>query len=251
MKLWIKPLWLMTLSINKSNVTYLMNYGENIDLAVVSWYVNAGGKDVLIDTGTSPKAFEEWYIARYGAPPPKPSRLVQSIEDALKGLEKRPEDIDYVIQTHLHFDHVANTRKFKNAKVVVQEKELSFAYAPHPLFAGEYVKECFIDLKWEILNGEKEILPGIRVIPTPGHSPGSQSVAIETNKGLAIITGFCCTKDTFEVPDNLKSLWPVFTPGTHCDSLAAFDSALKIKGMADILIPNHDISFAGMERIPE
>jgi N-acyl homoserine lactone hydrolase len=250
MELTVKPLWLMTLAVDKSYMTYLMHCGEPVDVAVVSWYVNAGGQDILIDTGSSPDVWDQWHVGRYGVPPAKPTKLVQSVEDALGKIGKTPDDISYVIQTHLHFDHVANTRKFRNAKVIIQEKELSFAYAPHTLFAGEYVKECFVDLKWEIINGEKEIVPGIRVLPTPGHSPGAQSVCIDTEKGLAIITGFCATKETFEVPDNLKATWPVFAPGTHCDSLQAFDSALKVRGMADILIPLHDTSFAGMERIP-
>ena len=55
----------------------------------------------------------------------------------------KPEDIDIIIQTHLHWDHCANTSKCKNAKVIVHEDELRFALAPHPIEAGIYKKDLY------------------------------------------------------------------------------------------------------------
>ena len=107
-----------------------------------------------------------------------------------------------------------------------------------------------MDLKFNVVNGETEVVPGIRVIPAPGHTPGTQAVAIETDKGLAVISGFCAQNCNFEIPDEMKAVHPLFTPGIHANALQAFDSAVKIKGMADILIPQHEPTFAEMERIP-
>jgi glyoxylase-like metal-dependent hydrolase (beta-lactamase superfamily II) len=103
------------------------------------------------------------------------------------------------------------------------------------------------------VKGDTEIASGIRVIFTPGHTLGGQSVAVETAKGTAIIPGFCCTRETFEVPPETQKMFPawfVHTPGIHTDALAAFDSALKVKWMADIIVANHDPELENIERIP-
>ena len=136
---------------------------------------------------------------------------------------------------------------------VLQEKELSFALNPHPLFAGIYPQGVIKMLRFEPVKGDTEVAAGIRLILTPGHSPGTQSVAIETPQGTAIITGFCCIEETFNVSaESLKVSpdWSVYTPGCHTDALSAFDSALKVKRLADILIPNHEPSLRNIDTIP-
>lgn len=239
----IHPLLVSYVNLDESLMTYFENFGKPIKVPVVSWYVNANGKDVLIDATASKEVIDACW---WGG-----SEHIQTFEEALGKLGKKPEDIDYIIITHLHFDHCADAGLCKNAKVIVQEEELKFAYSPHAICARMYPKELFADLKFNVVNGEKEILPGIRVIPAPGHSPGTQAVGIETSKGLAVITGFCATNANFEVPDEKKAAMPVFPPGVHCDAMEAFDSALKIKAMADILIPVHEDAFATAERIPD
>jgi hypothetical protein len=54
----------------------------------------------------------------------------------------------------------------------------------------------------------------------------------------------------YESLDQLEAMWPVRTPGIHIDSLQAFDSAMRVKGLADIIIPNHDPMFLETEKIP-
>ena len=238
----IRPLLVSKLGLDKSLMTYFHNFGESIMIPVVCWYINAEGKDILIDTGASKEAIDTFW--------PGGSQHVQTFEEALAKLEKTPEDIDIIIATHLHFDHIANAQKCKNAKVIVQEKELNFAYSPHALFAGIYSKALYSDLKFKTVNGEQEIVDGIKVVPAPGHTPGTQAVCIETVKGLAVISGFCCQNANFEVPEEMKDHWPLFTPGIHTNATQAFDSALKIKGLADILIPQHEPVFAEADRIP-
>jgi glyoxylase-like metal-dependent hydrolase (beta-lactamase superfamily II) len=208
----------------------------------VAWYVNAGGKDVLIDTGAARETIDTYWSGG--------SEHVQTFEQGLRKLGKNPEDIDYIIATHLHFDHIANARLCKNAKVIRQEAELKFARSPHPLCVGLYPQELYAGLQFGTVTGERDILPGIRVIPAPGHSPGTQAVGVETDKGLAVLSGFCCTNANFDVPDGIKAFWPIYAPGIHTDALAAFDSAVRIKEQADILIPMHEEKFATMEKIP-
>ncbi|MGD8925110.1 MAG: hypothetical protein PVG64_09250, partial [Syntrophobacterales bacterium] len=94
------------------------------------------------------------------------------------------------------------------------------------------------------VKGDAEIVPGIRVILTPGHTPGGQSVAVETEKGTAVITGFCCNGNNF------PSVGPAVTPGVHLNAIEAYESAQRVKEMADILIPIHDLEVGRGGKIP-
>lgn len=118
------------------------------------------------------------------------------------------------------------------------------------MFAGVYLRQLYTDLQLETLVGEREILPWIRSIPVPGYPPGGQAMSVETDKGLAVLSGFCSTSANFVVPEEIKAFWPVYMTGIHTDAPAAFNSTAKIKELADILIPLHEEKFTAMEKIP-
>jgi hypothetical protein len=137
---------------------------------------------------------------------------VRPIEDGLGRLGLEPSDIDTIILTHLHGDHVELAHKFPKASFIVQRAELDFARQPRRISSAiPYRKEFFGGLKFEVIDGDKEILPGIKVLLTPGHSPGGQSVAIRTSKGVAVITGFCCIRENFEPQQTIRDSSPIIT----------------------------------------
>jgi len=242
----IVPLVLATIEVEKSKMMYLTDCGQTVTLPTVSFYIRGADQNILVDTGAS----AEFMLH---CEPNQPASDIQSFEEALGKQGLRPEDIDIVIQTHLHHDHIGNTAQCSKAGIILQEAELSFALAPHPLFAGVYPIELLKELRFQPVRGDTEIIDGIRVLLTPGHSPGTQSVAVETTKGTAIITGFCCIRETFEVSPETMDVspsWLVYTPGCHTDALAAFDSTLRVKGLADILVPNHEPELREIEKIP-
>ncbi|MFC2023980.1 N-acyl homoserine lactonase family protein [Chloroflexota bacterium] len=242
----IVPLVLSNITVEKSNMMYLTGCGIKVTLPVVSFYIRGASQNILIDTGASAE-----FIRRYD--PNQPVENVQSLVEALAKQGLKPEDIDIIIQTHLHHDHIGNTAKCTNAKVIVQDSELSFALNPHPLFAGLYPQEVIREITFEPVKGDIEVADGIRLILTPGHSPGTQSVAVETANGTAIITGFCCIGETFNVSletQRVLPAWQVYAPGCHTDALAAFDNALKVKKLAKILIPNHEPTLRDTKTIP-
>ena len=239
----IKPLLLGKLKVSKGQMTYFVDWEKEIWIPIVTWYIKAMGQNVLVDTGISPTDIQRYL---YG----HPYQEIKSFEQALNSVGITPGDVDIVIQTHLHFDHCGNTHKCENAKVIVQEEELKFAYSPHALFYGSYNLGFLKDLHFSIVSGDREVLPGIKVILIPGHSPGTQAVSFETKKGTVIISGFCCIKENFFPPEAMRLRWPVMAPGVSVNSLQAFDSALKIKGLADIIVPQHDMEFAEREEIP-
>jgi len=238
----IYPLPLTSIELDLSALTYRYNYGIKKVIPLYSWYIEGADKRILVDTGANAEFATRVRGFR--------SEEISPFEDALGRIGLKPDDIDIVIQTHLQWDHCANTQKCRHAKVVVQEEELRFALAPHPILAPTYQRSLIRDLDFMVVREDFEIAPGIELIPAPGHTPGTQAVSIQTEQGRAIITGFCCVRENFEPPEAIREDVPVFAPGVHLNAVDGFNSALFIRGLADILIPIHEPSFSNLKRIP-
>jgi glyoxylase-like metal-dependent hydrolase (beta-lactamase superfamily II) len=219
-----------------------MNFGTNCNTVCYVWYIADSQPKVLIDAGARAAMYTERELCE--------TDLI-SVEDGLGKLGLKPGDIDIVIVTHLHWDHIALSHLYKKAEFIVQKKELDYARNPHPIDAFLYDKHMFESLDMRVIDGEKEIIPGLSVFPTPGHSPGGQSVEIDTVAGKAIITGFCSTVSTFVQTEAMKRRgWEVAVPSIHVDVREVYNSALKVKSRADIIIPIHDPTFIKKETVP-
>jgi glyoxylase-like metal-dependent hydrolase (beta-lactamase superfamily II) len=119
------------------------------------------------------------------------------------------------------------------------------------LFLGSYLRGGALDgVNFKAVEGDLELLPGVKLLKAPGHTPGTQAVAVETARGTVALSGFCAVADNFSPPEKLRKVWPVLTPGVHTDSLAAFNSAVRVKESADIVIPIHDLESASKQQIP-
>jgi len=156
---------------------------------------------VLIDNGLGNKE-DEKFIDIYGVEnsgTPGPTQL----EDALRSLGHTPADVRWVINTHLHFDHAGgNTTRFPgdevrvtfpNATYVVQAGELAFARHTNERTRASYLPHNFdpVDAagRWRLLQGDTEILPGIRARLTPGHVPFHQSILVSSGGETAVFLG--------------------------------------------------------------
>ncbi len=243
----IHPLVLSHLAIEAGRLTYLRDYGRRIWVPCPFYIITGGADPVMVDTSGSAELMSDLRL--------EPVKHVMDFEDALGLVGLGLKDITTVIQTHLMYDHCANSKALPRARFVVQKKELDFAFDPHPMFAGVYQRQLFEGLPFEIVDGDVELFPGIKLLFTPGHTPGCQSVAVSTSAGVAVITGFCCTQENF-VPQKSPA-WvtdrvpEVIPPGIHTDMLQAYESALRVKNLADIIVPMHDPIMAGKEKIPE
>ncbi|HWC75749.1 MAG TPA: MBL fold metallo-hydrolase, partial [Gemmatimonadales bacterium] len=143
---------------------------------------------VLIDTGLGNKE-DPKFIDIYGVQN-KGTKGPTQLEDAISAVGYRAADIRWVINTHLHFDHAGGDRfrdpsgrlalSFPNARYVVQKGELDFARHTNERTAGSYLPHNFAEIDFTLIDGEAEILAGIRGIPTPGHVPYHQSVLVES-----------------------------------------------------------------------
>ena len=150
--------------------------GERV--VVNAWLVRHPEATVLIDTGFGehlPEAdVREMRITR------KP------ITEALSEIGVETNEVDLVINCHLHADHTGGNVRFRGTRILVQPDELAAARG------ADYTVPEDIDLdgaRWEERAGEHEPLPGIRVVPTPGHSPGHQAVSVETDAGRLLLAG--------------------------------------------------------------
>lgn len=235
----IHPLIVGVNELDKGILTYKRNHGKRIWIPIYVFFIEGADENIIVDTGLSEFVVPKEVRESYGGE-------ILTFEEALGKFDLTPKDIDIVIHTHLHNDHCENDQKCTKAKVIVQEAELRFLYAPHPIDAQRFDKELLAGVRVVPVRGDKQIVEGIEVMLTPGHTPGSQSVAINTSKGKAIITGFCCDWDNFPSQETI----PVVTPGVHLNAIEAFESALRVRGEADILLPLHDIAVAKMGKIP-
>ncbi|MFC1970795.1 N-acyl homoserine lactonase family protein [Chloroflexota bacterium] len=225
-----------------SHYTYTMNAGVGRNAACYIWYIEGSEPKTLVDAGVKMSMYEERGI---------PETYLISVEEGLGKLGLKPDDIEIIIVTHLHWDHIGLSHLFPNARFIVQKKELDYARNPHPIDATIYEKDTFENLDIEVIDGEKEIIPGVSAFLTPGHTPGGQSVEIATKAGKAIITGFCCILDTFTQNEVMKRKgWEVSAPLIHQDVRDAYDSVLKVKQRADIILATHDYAFVEGKRIP-
>ena len=156
---------------------------------------------VLIDTGVGNKEdakFQGIYgIENAGA------EGRTALEDALRAVGVAPAEVVMVINTHLHFDHAGgNTWRtpagellptFPNARYVVQRGEVAYAEHPNERTAASYFPANWAPLaatgQLTLVEGEVELLPGIRVRPTPGHTPHHQSVLLANGGEVACFLG--------------------------------------------------------------
>ncbi len=229
----------------KSLFLYLIPDPGQITIPALFFYVEGANQHILVDTGGNGEELRK--NSQFGAP----WQEILSFEENLARFGIAPNDVDIVIQTHLHFDHALNTRKCRNAKVYVQGNELAQAKDPHPLTSQMYrwFEKGGKDLNYEVVDGDMQLLPGIDLLSVPGHSPGCQAVAVNTCKGRAIITGFCSILENFDPPLPFKSLVPVVCPGIHLNPVQAYESLWRVKKMADVVLPMHEPGLVGAESI--
>jgi len=222
-------------------MTYMANLGQPVCLVGYIWYVE-DTKKILVDSGGTVEQ-----LTKNGLP----AYELQTLDSGLKKLGITVNDIDLIIQTHLHLDHVALASRFPNAHVIVQKRELDFARNPHPIWEGLYDRKLFENLNFEVIDGDLRISEDINILFTPGHSPGGQSVSVKTETGTAVITGLCSILDNYNpspLPDG-KTI-AALAPTIHSDLFQAYDSIARIKELADMILPIHDPTFLSKESIP-
>jgi glyoxylase-like metal-dependent hydrolase (beta-lactamase superfamily II) len=148
-----------------------------------------------------------------------------------------PDDIDLVILTHAHWDHVQNIDLFRNAGILVHPDERRYSQHPHrndwatPQWTGVMLETMPL-----IEAGEGyEVMPGVRIMEAPGHSPGSIGVKVETELGTATITG--------DAMHTARIALSGRNPLVFWNEEQANASIRRMVQEADVLYPGHDRAF--------
>jgi glyoxylase-like metal-dependent hydrolase (beta-lactamase superfamily II) len=160
---------------------------------------------VLVDTGVGNKE-DSKFLDIYAVENSSPC-CPTLLEDAIGEAGFTPLDVKYVINTHLHFDHAGGNTvvgaagaedapvslAFPEATYYVQKGELAFARAPNERTIASYLPPNFERVaaanRWHLVDGEANVLPGLRVLPTPGHVPFHQSVLFTSGGETACFIG--------------------------------------------------------------
>jgi N-acyl homoserine lactone hydrolase len=127
---------------------------------------------------------------------PEPKKLVdrfrpvymRPIDEALRAAGHSVADVAAIANCHFHPDHAGGNHHFANVPIFVQKAEAAHARSDADYTHLPHVID-FADAKIEEIDGEAGPWPGITLIPTPGHSPGHQSLVVETKEGRVILAG--------------------------------------------------------------
>ena len=192
---------------DQSIVTFAIGPGKPFVSQVSSVYVDHPEAKIIIETGMDSTIWPD--LVKQILVPHQTEE--QRLDRALKRIGVQPEQIDIVINTHLHADHCSFNRIFKNATWIIQRKELMEALVPE-VHEITYVKSCFdVGLSQKLIDGDYEVVKGVSILSTHGHTAGHQSVAIETeNSGVFLVTGDASmSKDNFPGESKISPQgWP-------------------------------------------
>lgn len=251
----IYPLMAAKIGAVKGVATHMLDMMTPCLVPVLAFYLEGGSQKILVDTGVIDPAEDGTF---HGFP------IIDGGEKgmikALAQIDLKPEDIDIVIITHLHFDHAANVSLFPNARFILQKKEWEYSQAPLPIQRGVYLTQILNELEHYDLNlvdDGYEVADGVQVICVPGHTKGQQGVVINTSDGTYVIAGDLCyiraniypdIDELIDLTGNKIACTPqpehaFYPPGIHTDLSDWYDSVwriLKIAGSRKKIIPGHD-----------
>ncbi len=171
---------------------------------------------ILVDTGVgwgNDQLLREWRVVN------------TEMADAMAEHDLSPADVKIVINSHLHFDHCGQNAVFKHAPFYVQRSEL--ARAREDGFTIQWFD--FAGARFELVDGDADIADGVRVVATPGHTVGHQSVIVDMPEGGAVMIGDAAytTEIYRDVDEADLSEWP----GQHSDRDAWTSSLKKVHAL--------------------
>src|SRR5437870_6671363 len=226
------------LGFERSGLFYGERSADRVRIPVTCYLIRATDTTILFDTGLSSRAVPGLLrtdpLARFA----DEDLLVHRLDS----LALEPKDVDMVVLSHLHFDHAGGADLFTSSELVVQQDEYAYGHYPAAFFASFYYRKNF-DLpgyRWRLLDGDVELVPGVTVLRSDGHTPGHQSLLIELPEtGPVILTGDACYWQEHADKERV--------PGVVWNPTLALHSLRKLKTIARLvrgrIFPGHDPAF--------
>lgn len=151
------------------------------------------------------------------------------LDSRLKQLGTEPGDIDYLLLSHLHMDHAANAKFFQDSgtTIVIDEEEKKGALSFDGYYQGAHIKSDYDGLAFTTVNEDTEILPGITLLRTPGHTWGTMSLQVD----LADSGTMLFTSDSLYLKESYGP--PAIAAGIVYDTVSWFRSVEKIRGIEE------------------
>jgi len=203
-------------------------------------YVDTGEHKILVDTGLCDAGRASKYHHNCD------KRGCLEVHTHLKEkLSVDPAEIDAIVFTHLHWDHVQNMKEFPNARYIAPKAEIEMANNPLPLYYRTYecgilgIEPAYAGCVIEAVEDECEILPGITMFHTPGHSVGHMAVSVKTSAGDIVLCGDAIFEERNLEP-NPDEMWRYWVPARFVNSYEGWKSVEEIDKRADYVLPCHD-----------
>ncbi len=154
--------------------------GQTLEMVLVCYLVRTSdGKNILIDSGL-PADFQrpaEMSLAR------DEKNVIEQLAD----LDLRPDDIDILVCTHFDVDHAGHHDAFAKAELIVQREHYELARSGYPRFAAARAHWDHPALRYRMVDGDTELLPGLTLLETSGHTTGHQSVLVRLPQTGAVL----------------------------------------------------------------
>jgi len=223
-------------------ITFPFGFGQMHTTKSLVFVIKGGDHPIVVDTGPCDP---DWTKKYHGYELIQKQDEIPEIAFEKAGINL--DDVQIVINTHLHWDHCFNNDLFKNATFYVQKSELNYAIDPIEIHRPAFEKIPGVTPPWvkvwdriKTVEGDEEITPDVSVVLLPGHTPGSQGVLVSTGKNKYLLAGDCV--DTYEnwYGNDQVSHIP---SGVHT-SLIEFDQSFKrieqLERAGYEVVPSHD-----------
>lgn len=234
----ITPLCLGHITRPKKNFFYGYTGEEVLSYPLIAYYLE-GEHRILIDTGGCSPSDPRGIVAQPYTRAPE-----EELPAALSSIGVTPEDIEYVIFTHLHWDHAYNNNLFPNAVFFCQKREYESVADPDADKTG-YDADEVLKYHYELIDGDGEVFPGIYAILTQGHTEGGQTLIVDTERGKLAITG-----DTITLRESFRQKPPMCNGLYHSEKALQemLHSSEKISEITKNILPGHepDVFLPGM-----
>jgi glyoxylase-like metal-dependent hydrolase (beta-lactamase superfamily II) len=207
---------------------------DPVTLHYYVWLILGGPHPVLVDTGFLDDDARGRGIRNWVSP-----------AAAVERAGVKAADIPLALITHLHYDHWAGHRVFPAAEFWVQRQEVAFWTGPHARYPGfgdaanPGSVANLVTLNYQgrirMLEGDREVLPGLRVHRVGGHTAGLQIVTVETARGRVVLTS-----DAAHFYQNIERRQPVQIITNLPEMYAAFETIDALAGAERLVVTGHD-----------